>query len=419
MAERMGFLWSQDKGLKENALQALNFPGHSASYGPAFSLAGRHAQPGPVHVPDLLMHLSAPHPETWLRPLPQGLYCEPADLFIDPVVPVERAAITHAHADHARPGHGAVLATPETLAIMKTRMGVERAARSPQPLSYGEKITINDVGLRMEPAGHVLGSAQIVLEWRGSRVVISGDYKRAPDPSCAIFQPVPCDVFVTEATFALPVFRHPPAEQEIRKLFDSLTVFPERTHLVGCYALGKCQRLIMLLRQAGWVAPIYLHGALMNVCRTYEALGVGLGDLRPVTSVPKEALRGGIVLAPPSALADRWSRRLHDPVPVLASGWMQVRQRARAKGVELPLVISDHADWDALLATIRDVQAPEIWVTHGREEALIHAAGLMGVRGRALRLIGYGEEDDDIAVAGGGITSSERTEAITTGGESV
>jgi putative mRNA 3-end processing factor len=200
-------------------------------------------------------------------------------------------------------------------------------------------------------------------------------------------------VFVTEATFGLPVFHHPAAQDEIGRLLASQKMFPERTHVVGCYALGKCQRLIAELRIAGYDAPIYLHGAHMPVCETYRAQGVELGDLRPATVAAKADLRGAIVLAPPSAIADRWARRLEDPVVCMASGWMRIRQRAKAGGIELPLIISDHADWDDLLATIRDVGAPEIWVTHGAEEALIHAASRMQIRARALRMVGYGDED--------------------------
>jgi putative mRNA 3-end processing factor len=307
--------------------------------------------------------------------------------------PVPYAIISHAHADHARPGHAHVLATEGTLAVMRTRMGAERAGDVQQALAYGETLRINDVAVTLQPAGHVLGSAQIVVDYRGARAVISGDYKRQADPTCAPFVPQPCDVFVTEATFGLPVFHHPAAQDEIGRLLASQKMFPERTHVVGCYALGKCQRLIAELRIAGYDAPIYLHGAHMPVCETYRAQGVELGDLRPATVAAKADLRGAIVLAPPSAIADRWARRLEDPVVCMASGWMRIRQRAKAGGIELPLIISDHADWDDLLATIRDVGAPEIWVTHGAEEALIQAASRMQVKARALRMVGYGDED--------------------------
>ncbi len=277
---------------------------------------------------------------------------------------------------------------------MRARMGEDFAGVSQQPLGWGEVLSLGEVRLWLQPAGHVLGSAQVAMEYQGSRVVVSGDYKRQPDPTCARFQPVDCDVFVTEATFALPVFRHPPAEHEIARLLASVALFPERTHVIGCYALGKTQRLIALLRQAGWDRPIWLHGALAPLCQVYETMGIKLGDLRAATVAAKGDLQGALVLAPPSAVSDRWARRLADPVVAIASGWMRVRQRAKSRGVELPLVISDHADWDELNATIDEVGAPEIWVTHGREEALIHEVGKRGIRGRALRLIGYGEDDE-------------------------
>jgi putative mRNA 3-end processing factor len=338
-----------------------------------------------------------PHPETWLKVTEAGLWCEPGQFFIDPARAVDRAVITHGHSDHARPGHRAVLATEETLAIMHERLGEGRAGESQQALRYGEALTINGVTVTLRPAGHVLGSAQVVLEWQGARAVISGDYKTRRDPTCAGFEPVPCDVFVTEATFGLPVFRHPPAEAEVARLLASLRLFPERTHVVGAYALGKAQRLIALAREAGHDAPIFVHGALAPMNALYARFGIDLGDLRPATVANREALKGALVIAPPGAIQDRWARRLSDPVVCLASGWMRVRQRAKRGGVELPLVISDHADWDELNATLDAVAAPEVWVTHGAEEALIHAAALRGIRGRALSLVGRGDEDEDAA----------------------
>ena len=336
-----------------------------------------------------------PHPDTWLQPTPLGLFCEPGGFFIDPVRPVDKAIITHAHSDHARPGHGAVLASPETMALMDVRMGPGASGRTQQVLDYGETVRVGGVHVWLQPAGHVLGSAQVAMEWQGTRVVVSGDYKRVRDPTCRPFVPIPCDVFVTEATFALPVFKHEDPEGEARKLLASVERFPERTHVVGCYSLGKCQRVIALIRRAGFDEPLYLHGAHIALCEAYERMGVPLGDLRPATVKAKAELAGAIVLAPPGAIVDRWARRLNDPVVCLASGWMRVRQRARARGVELPLIISDHCDWDELNTTIDELEVPEVWVTHGREDALIHAVGLRGVRGRALRLIGYGDEEED------------------------
>ena len=339
---------------------------------------------------------SAPHPQTWIEIRPQGLYCVPGGFYVDPVRPVDRAVITHGHSDHARSGHGAVAATPETLAIMTTRYGAE-PDQDRQPLRYGESLKIGEVTVSLHPAGHVLGSAQACLEYKGARIVVSGDYKRRADPTCASFEPVPCDVFVTEATFGLPVFRHPDDRGEIAKLLDSVALFPERCHVIGAYALGKAQRLIALLRAAGWERPIYIHGALQNLCDLYRDHGVDLGALLPATAgqkgIARDEFRGEIVLAPPSAIADRWGRRLPDPVVCMASGWMRVRQRARQRGVELPLIISDHADWDELLETFDDVGAPEIWITHGSEEALMHAASARGYKARALALVGYEDED--------------------------
>ena len=331
------------------------------------------------------------HPAHWLKPTPKGLYCAPGDFYIDPAEPVERAVITHGHGDHARPGSAHVLATRETIAIMQNRLG-EQAGNRFQALGYGEAIETGGVHLRLAPAGHVLGSAQVVLEHAGCRAVVSGDYKRRADPTCAPFEVQSCDVFITEATFGLPVFRHPPDGQEIEKLLHSLRLFSERAHLVGVYALGKCQRVIALLRQHGYAEPIYLHGALQSLCALYERFGVRLGPLLPATGAAREELAGRIVLAPPSAIADLWSRRMPDPVVALASGWMRVKQRAKARGVELPLVISDHADWDELTATLGEVGAGEIWVTHGNEEALVRQAGLMGLKARALSLGGFEDE---------------------------
>jgi putative mRNA 3-end processing factor len=331
-------------------------------------------------------------PETLLCPKPEGLYCAPGDFFIDPVRPVERAVITHGHSDHARAGHGLVLATQPTLDIMGVRYGEGFAGRV-QPLAYGEAVSRDGVEIALVPAGHVLGSAQVVVRWKGLTVVVSGDYKRRRDPTCVRFEPVPCDVFVSEATFALPVFRHPPDAEEVGKLVKSVEQFPERTHLVGAYALGKAQRVIMLLREAGHERTIYVHGALERLNALYESHGVALGPLAPATTDNGGDLAGEIVVAPPSAIADRWARRFADPVTAFASGWMRVRARARQQGVELPLVISDHADWDELTGTIAELSPGELWITHGREEALARWAELNGLAARPLSLVGYEDED--------------------------
>ncbi len=334
-----------------------------------------------------------PKPESWLKVTPKGLYCLPGDFHIDPHSGVGRAVVTHGHSDHARPGHGAVLATPETLAIASARLGAG-AGHSHQPLRYGERLRLGEVDVWLAPAGHVLGSAQVVMEHRGARAVVSGDYKRRPDRTCAGFEVVPCDLFITEATFALPVFRHPDDGGEIAKLLASVARNPDRTHLVGVYALGKAQRVMALLREAGYDRPLYIHGALEGISKLYEKFGVPLGTLAPVTPRNKSGLAGEIVLAPPNAANDKWSRGFADPLMAFASGWMRIRQRARQRGVELPLILSDHADWDELTATIEAVEAEEIWVTHGREDALVHYAETRGIKARALSLVGYEDEDE-------------------------
>ncbi len=306
--------------------------------------------------------------------------------------------ITHGHSDHARAGHGAVVATPQTLAIMTERYG-DAFAGAGQPLGYGERLVRDGVEISLVPAGHVLGSAQVVVRWKGLTMVCSGDYKRRPDPTCAPFEPVPCDVFISEATFALPVFRHPPDHEEIDRLLRSTQQFPERAHLVGVYALGKAQRVIALLRRAGYDAPLFVHGALARLNQLYTRLGIDLGPLLPATAEGRAAagpFGGRIVLCPPSALQDRWARRFPDPLPAFASGWMGVRARARQRGVELPMTISDHADWDELTSTIAELRPGELWITHGREEALLRWAELNGVAARALALVGYEDEDGDL-----------------------
>jgi len=331
-----------------------------------------------------------------LCPKPGGLYCPPGDFYIDPVRPVDRAVITHGHSDHARAGHDIVLATPQTLAIMAERYG-EDFAKQRQAVAYGETVTHNGVEISLVPAGHVLGSAQAVVRWKGMTIVVSGDYKRRRDPTCARFEPVPCDVFVTEATFGLPVFRHPDDAGEIAALLKSVAQFPERAHIVGAYALGKAQRVIALLREVGWDKTIHVHGAMERLNRLYEAHGVDLGPLAPATVERGKTgdFARSIIVAPPSALADRWSRRFPDPVDCFASGWMRVRARARQRGVELPLIISDHADWDELTDTLSELRPGEVWITHGREEALERWCELEGIPARALRLVGYDEEDGE------------------------
>jgi putative mRNA 3-end processing factor len=333
-------------------------------------------------------------PEDILVRSPSGVCCKLGGFHIDPTRAVERAIVTHAHSDHARPGHGAVLATPETLDLMRLRYG-ENFAGTSQALAYGESITMGGAKVTLHPAGHVLGSAQVAVEVDGLRVVASGDYKNVADPTCAAFALIPCDLFITEATFALPVFRHGDPSAEIGKLLHSLALFPDRAHLVGAYPLGKAQRLIALMRQGGYDAPIYLHGAMEKITNYYIERGIPLGEVRLARGASKANLAGTITLCPPSALNDLWTRRFPDPVAAFASGWMRVRARARQQAVALPLVISDHADWNGLTATIDATGANEVWVTHGQEDALVHWCTMRGRKARPLDIIGYGDEEGE------------------------
>jgi putative mRNA 3-end processing factor len=239
----------------------------------------------------------------------------------------------------------------------------------------------------------------VAVECKDLRIVASGDYKDVPDPTCTPFELVPCDVFITEATFGLPVFRHPDASAEIRKLLHSVAVFPERAHLVGVYSLGKAQRVMALLRQEGYDKPIYIHGALDTLTRYYQSRGIDLGEVRNAREATKAELAGAVALCPPSVLQEVWTRRFPDPVACFASGWMRVRARARQRGVDLPLIISDHADWDGLTATISATGASEIWVTHGQEDALVHWSETQGLKARPLDIVGYGEEEEQESVA--------------------
>jgi putative mRNA 3-end processing factor len=334
------------------------------------------------------------HPENWIKTDKNGLYCQALNAYIDPMEGVEHAIITHAHADHARAGHTHVYATQATLDIMAVRYGVDHAQHF-HPLAYGETLNLHKGQLSLHPAGHILGSAQVLIEYEGARLVHTGDFKRQADPSCEPFKAIPCDVFVTEATFGLPVFQHPNINDEVKKLIHSLSLLPDSCHLVGVYALGKCQRVLLALRALGYNKPVYIHGALVRLCELYKSYGVALGELIEVSTLDDlSVLKGEIVLAPPSALQDRWSRKLPNVITSVASGWMQIRARSKQRRAELPLIISDHADWQDLLTTLEEVKPKEVWVTHGREDALIHQAKLMGFKAKALRLVGYTDGED-------------------------
>ena len=318
-----------------------------------------------------------------LVPTKAGLYCPDGDFYVDPLRKVPRAIITHGHSDHARKGHGAVLATEPTLRFMAMRYGKNFAGTS-EAIIEGEPLQVGDVTVTLLPAGHMLGSVQVRIEKGGASIVAAGDFKRSADPTCPAFEPRPCDIFITEATFALPLYRHPPPSEELEKLFTSTRVFPDRPHLIHAYSIGKAQRVIALLREAGFDRAIHVHKAIAAATSTYEDAGVPLGQL---ISLPEDiedqaAYKGEIILSPPGGATDA----LPNPITSFASGWMRLKSAARGRGGSLPLILSDHADWDELVETVKDVQAEKVWITHGREDVLAdHLKNHLGVEATALK----------------------------------
>ena len=293
---------------------------------------------------------------------PEGLYCPPGDFYIDPWRPVPRAVITHAHSDHARIGHGHYLAAQPSEGVLRARLGEIDL----QTLAYGERIVHNGVGLSLHPAGHVLGSAQVRLEHGGQVWVASGDYKVAPDRTCAPFEPVKCDVFITESTFGLPIYRWCPDDELFADIngWWGRNVLAGRASVLTCYSFGKAQRILSGVDPS--IGPIVVHGAVEPLNRAYRAAGVGLPPTQMVTDVKDRAdLKRALVICPPSAAASPWIRRFGDASTAFASGWMQLRGARRRGGWDRGFVLSDHADWPGLMSAIGATGARRIIVTHG------------------------------------------------------
>ena len=329
----------------------------------------------------------------WLKKKREGLYCVPGNFFIDPVFPVEKALITHAHTDHARPNNKSIFSSKETIELMHLRYG-ESYCSDFQIASFDEKIKINDVTVQILPAGHILGSIQFLINYKGYRLLISGDYKRTKDKTCLSYEPVKCDTFITEATFGLPIFNHPNDQSEVKKLIKSIKANVNKTHLIGVYALGKCQRLITLLRNLGYDETIYLHGALTKISNFYSKNNIKLGNISNISECSRSEYANKLVLCPPSSLNDKWSQKFKNVVKGYASGWMRIRQRVKQKNIELPLILSDHADWGEILKTVNDVNPNEVLVTHGREEALVNYLTKKNFKSSALNLIGFEDENE-------------------------
>ena len=303
-----------------------------------------------------------------LEHTPQGLYCRAAAAWIDPVGPVPRALITHAHADHARPGCGEYWAVGASEAILRQRLG---ATINLIPVDYGAPHRIGEARMSFHSAGHVLGSAQIRLEAGGESWLVSGDYKRCTDPSCAPFEPVQADVFITEATFGLPIYRWQSGAEVAGEILSWWQAAPERPSLLFAYAFGKAQRLLAELAAIGVKDEILLHGAVEALMPAYRDERVRLPPTLPVSAIAKgESLAGRLVIAPPSAHRSLWMKRFKLPQTAFVSGWMAVRGARRRRGYERGFVLSDHADWPGLIQSVKQSGARQVYVTHGNSDGL-------------------------------------------------
>ena len=322
----------------------------------------------------------------------EGLYCRAADAWVDPWRPVPRALITHAHADHARPGCGEYWAVATSEGVLRQRLGQEITLH---PGSYGETVWLNQCRVSFHSAGHVLGSAQIRLEAEGEIWVVSGDYKRDDDPSCTPFEPVACDVLITEATFGMPIYRWQSGAEVARQIRDWWQGDQSRPSLLFCYAFGKAQRLLAELRAIGVDDEVLLHGAVETITRHYRNADVAMTPSRPVSDIPRsESLAGRLVLAPPSAHRSSWMRRFKRPQTAFASGWMAVRGARRRRGYERGFVLSDHADWPGLIRTVKQSGARKVYVTHGQSDVLArYLRETEGIDAEPLDTLFEGESD--------------------------
>lgn len=323
----------------------------------------------------------------------EGLYCVPGQFYIDPWRPVERAVITHAHADHARSGHGHYLAAASGVKVLRSRLGPIHI----DGLEYGASVVHNGVKVSLHPAGHVLGSAQVRMEYGGEVWVASGDYKLEADATCAPFEPVRCHTFITESTFGLPIYRWSPSQQ----LYDDINAWwrknqaEGRTSVLFCYAFGKAQRILSGLDAS--IGPIICHGAAQALTQVYRASGVALPPTMMVGDVAdKAALRHAIVIAPPSAAGSTWMRRFGDYSDAFASGWMLLRGARRRRGVDRGFVLSDHADWPGLMQAIKATGAPRVIVTHGSIPIMVRWLQQNGWQAGAFDTE-YGDDEADAA----------------------
>jgi putative mRNA 3-end processing factor len=319
-----------------------------------------------------------------------GLYCPAGDFYIDPWRPVERAVITHAHGDHLRSGNTHYDYAAAGAGVIACRLP---EGYSGTGHAYGASFEIGEARISLHPAGHVLGSAQVRIAARGQVWVVSGDYKRDPDPTCAPFEVVPCDVFISEATFALPIYRWPDTREVAADLKTWWDANRERglATVVFCYALGKAQRVLAELGRLS-NETVYVHGALLPLIAAYRAAGIDMIPTAPATSSTRRDYAGALIFAPPSAAGSTWMRRFGEHVTAFCSGWMQVRGNRRRRGYDRGFVISDHADWPSLLRTFREVAPREVLLTHGYSDAMVRYLNESGTRAAALST-SFGGED--------------------------
>ena len=298
----------------------------------------------------------------------EGLYCPAAEAWIDPSRPVKRALITHAHADHARPGSEEYWAVNQSEGVLRQRLGREIKLQS---VSYGETLIIGKAKISFHSAGHVLGSAQIRIEVGGEVWLVTGDYKRCHDPSCTPFESVKSDVIITESTFGLPIYRWKPGRDIAKEIHEWWNEEKEHSSLLFCYAFGKAQRVLAELNALGINDEVLLHGAVETVTRHYREAGIKMAKTRPVSELErKNPLRGRLIIAPPSAYRSSWMKRFKEPQTAFASGWMAVKGAKRRGGYERGFVLSDHADWSGLIKTIKESEAKQVYVTHGQEDVI-------------------------------------------------
>lgn len=325
-----------------------------------------------------------------IRVTDRGLYCAAGDFYIDPWLPVERAVITHAHGDHLRAGSGSYTLAQAGLRVARCRLPPDASISA---LAYGEPIIMGETQVSLHPAGHVLGSAQVRIAHGDQVWVVSGDYKRDADPTCAAFVPLPCDVFISEATFALPAYRWPDTQHTAREILAWWHANRSQglASVLFAYALGKAQRVLAEL--ASLTADcVYIHGAVAGLVDAYRAEGIRMLPTLPATVAGAADYRGALVLAPPSAAGSPWMRRFGDHRTGFCSGWMRIRGDRRRRGYDRGFVLSDHADWPSLLQTFRETGARRILLTHGHTDTMCRYLREQGVDAAALRTE-YGGED--------------------------